>query len=279
MLIELVLAATFVLPKQQSDATIGFTAVNLQSGQRVSVRGAERFPMGSVYKFPIALAVLRRVDAGEISLEQKVTIAPEELAPGWSPLRDEARGKTFTTTVGDLLERMVSISDNSASDALLRLAGGPSAVTKRMTELNVTNVRIDRSELQIHRELDTPDGVERYALDVRDTSTPDAMADLLAKFYRKQEGLKPASHDLLLALLTKSPTGKAKLRAGAPAGWTVAHKSGMMPGTSNDVGLLVSPDGKTRIAIAIFAKAAKSDYDVVDADIAAITRAVVEELR
>ena len=164
-------------------------------------------------------------------------------------------------------------------DAEQCLAGGPAVVTKRMVELEAASVRIDRSELQIHRELDQPDGKARYAVDVRDTATPDAMADLLIRFWRREDGLTPASHDLLLEHLTNSPTGKAKLRAAAPAGWTVAHKSGMMPATSNDVGLVVSPDGRTQIAIAIFAKAATSDYETIDADIAAIARAAIEALR
>ncbi|HYO75599.1 MAG TPA: serine hydrolase, partial [Thermoanaerobaculia bacterium] len=76
----------------------------------------------------------------------------------------------------------------------------------------------------------------------------------------------------------ESPTGERKLRAAAPKGWTVAHKSGMMPATSNDVGVLTSPDGRTNIAIAIFAKGATSDFVTVDSDIAAVTRAVLEAL-
>lgn len=234
--------------------------------------------MGSVYKFPIALTLLRRVDAGTLSLDQTVRIEPKDFAPGWSPLRDEAGNEAVTLTVRDLLERMVSLSDNTASDALLRLVGGPVPVTTRLAELGGATIRVDRSEKQMGEDLDRPGGVAAYARDVRDTATPDAMADLFAAFWRKQDGLTRESHELLLSLLAKSPTGAKKLRSGAPAGWTVAHKSGMMPGTSNDAGLLISPDGGTCIAIAIFAKGATSSYDAIDADIAAITRAVVEEL-
>jgi beta-lactamase class A len=78
--------------------------------------------------------------------------------------------------------------------------------------------------------------------------------------------------------MTESPTGQRKLRAAVPKGWTVAHKSGMMPATSNDVGVLTSPDGKTNIAIAIFAKGATSDFPTIDADVAAVTRAVIDAL-
>jgi beta-lactamase class A len=277
-MLTLILAAALTLPPQQSDATIGVAAIHLETGQRVGVRENERFPMGSVYKFPIGLTVLKRVDSGLLRLDREVTIDPKEFAPGWSPLRDKAAGRPVTRTVGELLELMVSISDNTASDALLKLAGGPVSVTTRMAELNAAAVRVDRSETQIHRELDAPDGVARYTRDVRDTATPAAMAELLATFWKKRDGLSPASHDLLLRHMTESPTGERKLRAGVPRGWTVAHKSGMMPATSNDAGILTSPDGKTHIAIAIFAKGATSDYPAIDADVAAITRAVVEAL-
>jgi beta-lactamase class A len=277
-MISLILAATLVLPPQKSDAVIGVTAIHLESGRRVSVRGTERFPMGSVYKFPIGLTVLKRVDSGTLSLERKITIEPKEFAGGWSPLRDEAQGKAVTRTVGELLELMVKMSDNTASDTLLKLVGGPLPVTTRMAELNAAGVRIDRSEKQMEKDLKGPDGTARYTRDVRDTSTPDAMAELLVTFWHKRDGLMPGSHALLLRHMAESPTGERKLRAGVPKGWTVAHKSGMMPATSNDVGILTSPDGKTNIAVAIFAKGATSDYPTIDADVAAVTRAVIEAL-
>lgn len=277
-MLTLLLVAALSLPPQKSNAVIGVAAIHLESGRRVGVRATERFPMGSVYKFPIGLTVLKRVDGGTLSLDRKVTIEPEEFAAGWSPLRDEAHGKPITRSIGELLELMVSMSDNTASDVLLRLAGGPVAVTTRMAELNAAKVRIDRSEKQIHKELEEPDGTARYTRDVRDTATPDAMADLLATFWNKRDGLSPQSHELLVRHMTESPTGERKLRAAAPKGWKVAHKSGMMPATSNDVGVLTSPDGRTTIAIAIFAKGATSDFVTVDSDIAAVTRAVLEAL-
>jgi beta-lactamase class A len=279
MITTLLLAATlFTMPAQKSDAVIGVTAVHLETGRRISVRGSDHFPMGSVYKFPIALAVLRRVDTGTLSLAQKVTIEPEDFAGGWSPIRQKANGKTVTHSVGELLEAMVKMSDNTASDVLLELAGGPRAVTTRLAELGAARVRVDRSEKQLIAELKAPGYQERYGADVRDSATPDAMADLLAAFWNGRDGLSRESHALLVKHMTESPTGERKLRAALRDGWTVAHKSGQMPRTSNDVGVLISPDGKQHIVIAIFSKDAKDDVTIVDADIAAITRAVLAEL-
>ena len=276
----LILAAILALPPQTSDAVIGVSAIHLETGQRLSVRNMERFPMGSVYKFPIALAVLRRVDAGTLSLQQVVTIEPRDFSPGHSPLRDEAHGRAIVLTVRELLRHMVSMSDNTASDALLRLIGGPNAVNVRLAELGAGNIRVDRSEKQMaHDILDTPGGIERYAIDARDTATPDAMAELLVAFWKKRDGLSKSSHDLLVHWMTDTPTGKRRIRAGVSADAVVVHKTGTMPGTVNDVAIVVSPDGKQHIAIAIFTKGSKRDVtSEAEDDIAAIARKVMATL-
>jgi beta-lactamase class A len=279
-MLTLILAATLTLPPQKSDAILGVSAIHLESGKRVSVRGSARFPMGSVYQFPIGLTVLKRVDAGTLDLNSEVTIQPRDFAPGWSPIRDQANGKPVTLTIGQLLEAMVKMSDNTASDALLKLVGGPSLVTARLVELNAPPIRVDRSETQMSVDLHAPNGVDHYAADPRDTATPDAMADLFVTFWNKSDGLSPNSHALLLEHMTKSTTGPRKLRSILPSGWTLAHKTGSMPGTSNDAGILTSADGKEHIVVAIFTRAAKTSNDVtVDADIANAARAVLDALR
>ena len=277
-MITLILAAALVLPPQKSDAVIGVAAIHLESGRRVTVRGTERFPMGSVYKFPIALTVLKRVDSGTLSLRREVTIEPKEFAPGWSPLRDDAGQRPITLTVRELLRHMVSISDNTASDALMKLVGGPFSVTTRMAELGFGGIRIDRSETQMARDLRADGGVERYAVDARDTSSPENMAELLAAFWQRRDGLTKESHDLLVHWMTVTPTGPRRIKAGVPDA-TLVHKTGTMPGTVNDVGILVSPDGKHHVAIAIFTKGSRRDKTAeAEDDIAAIAAQVWAEL-
>jgi beta-lactamase class A len=278
-MLALILAAVLALPPQKSDAVIGVSAIHLESGKRLSVRNMERFPMGSVYKFPIALAVLRRVDTRALSLGQSVTIEPRDFALGWSPLRDGANKRPIVLTAGELLQHMVSNSDNTASDALLRLVGGPSVVTTRMAELGFSAVRADRSETQMAADLAPAGGPERYAIDARDTTTPDAMADLLAAFWNKRDGLSAKSHALLVELMTKSTTGVQRIKAAVPKGSVVAHKTGTMPGTTNDVALITLPNGE-HVALAIFTKASKRDAtEDAEADIRAITRKVLQELQ
>ncbi|HEY0372573.1 MAG TPA: class A beta-lactamase [Thermoanaerobaculia bacterium] len=278
-MLTVILAAILALPPQKSDAIIGVTAIHLESGKRLSVRNAERFPMGSVYKFPIALTVLKRVDAGTLSLKQSVTIDPKDFGPGWSPLRDKANHRPITLTVGELVRHMASNSDNTASDALLALVGGPQVVTTRMAELGFSAIGVHRSETQMAADLKADGGPERYAVDARDTTTPDAMADLLVAFFHKRDGLTSASHDLLMKHLIDSPTGVHRIKAAVPAGATVAHKTGTMPGTTNDVALVTLPNGD-HVALAIFTKASRRDKaEDTEEDIRAITRKVLAELR
>jgi len=277
-MLTLILASVLTLPPQKSDAVIGVAAIHLQSGRRLTLRENERFPMGSVYKFPIGIAVLHRVDKGELSLRQKVTIEPKDFAPGWSPLRDEAHGKPITLTIAELLRHMVSISDNTASDTLLRLAGGPRAVSERMVQLGVGGIRIDRSETQIAADLDKPNGVANYAIDVRDTATPADMAALLFALWRGRDGLSAESHDLLVKLMSESTTGARRIKAAVPPGSIVTHKTGTMPGTANDAAIVTSADEKNHVVIVIFTKQGKAKLEDREDDIAAVARKIYEEL-
>lgn len=276
-MLELILAAALTLPPQKSDSVIGITAVNLQTGARVSTRGSERFPMGSVYKFPIAMATLRLVDIGRLRLDQEVTIEPKDFSPGHSPLRDEANGQPVTVTVRELLRQTVAISDNTTSDALLRLIGGPTVVTTRMAELGFGGIRIDRSEKEMARDLRAPGGVERYAMDARDTTSPDDMAGLLTAFWKGRDGLSKESHDLLVHWMTVTKTGPRRLKAAIP-GTTIIHKTGTMPGTTNDAGIVVSEDGKEAVVIAIFTKRCTKETAVCEDDLAAVARAAYIEV-
>lgn len=232
--------------------------------------------MGSVYKFPIALTVLKRVDSGTLRLDQEVTIQPKDFAPGWSPLRDRANGQPVTLTLRELLRHMASLSDNTACDALLRMVG-THAVTTRMAELGFAGIRVDRTETEMARDLRAAGGVARYAIDARDTTTPDAMAGLLLAFLQGKDGLSKSSHDLLVQWMTVTPTGPRRIKAGVPEGATVIHKTGTMPGTTNDAAIVIVGDDE--VVMAIFTKASKRDKTAdAEDDIAAIAAKVWEEL-
>jgi beta-lactamase class A len=242
-------------------ATMGVAAVDLESGRSVRIRADERFPMGSVFKFPTALTFLRLVDQKKFDLDAKVTIPVSAFAPGYSPIRDNAHGKPVTMTYRDIVIAMLRESDNTAADFLLPKVGGPAAVTKRLRELGIDGIRVDRSETQMAADLHKPGGVARYAVDPRDTATPNATVELLRKFWLAQDGLSPEMHAFAMKQMLDTPTGAKRIKAALPAGATLAHKTGTMPGTANDVGIITMPGGKHHVLIAIFMKAATTEED------------------
>jgi len=267
------LAIAITFPK--TDARVGYAAVDLESGRRVSFHGDDHFPMASVFKFPVALVVLQRVDAGEFKLDDPITIQPLQFSRGHSPLRDSANGKPVTATVRRLIELMVVESDNTAVDYFIRRLGG-SAITKRIYALGGDGVRVDRPENDIAEAINMH-GIAAYVHDIRDTATPDGMVRLLAAFARRKDGLTPSSHDLMLHFMTASHN-PVRLASALPTGAVVAHKTGTMPGVFNDVGIITSADGKHHIAIAVFTKKpAMQNEEVALGVVGQIARAVYDD--
>lgn len=187
-------------------------------------------------------------------------------------MRDRAQGKAVTTSLLNLVDYAVRISDNTAADALLRIVG-KKETTAYIHGLGVAGVRIDRSETELARDLSSPAGVTRYATDPRDTVTPAAMVQLLTKLQHAQAGLSPEGQSLLFTMMTRSTTGAHRIRSILPAGAALAHKTGTMPGVANDAGIITTPQGQ-HIAIAILTKGRRSgtddDIDRVIADIASV---------
>jgi beta-lactamase class A len=266
----------------------------------VSLNGAEGFPMASTFKVPVAIELLTRVDAGELQLDQMIPLKPSDLHPGSGTLADLFNKPGVALSVRNLLELMLLISDNSATDVVLRLAGGGPAVTARMEKLGIRGIRVDRPTAQLIadwigvRQLPppeqwTPEGFEaafnavtpeeqkaaarRFDQDPRDTATPDAMAALLQRIYRR-DLLKPASAELLLDIMSRCRTGEARLRGLLPEGTPVAHKTGTIGGTTNDVGIITLPGGAGHVAIAVFVKASAKEVPARERAIAEISRAV-----
>lgn len=259
----------------QTDATVGVAAIDLESGRRVSIHGDDHFPMASVFKFPVALAVLQRVDAGELKLDGAITIEPKQFSRGHSLLRDSTNGKPITARVRHLIELMVVESDNTAVDYFIRRLGA-SAITARIRAVGGDGVRVDRPENDIAEAIQTH-GVAAYFRDVRDTATPDGMVRLLAAFAKRKDGLTSANHDLLAHFMTASHN-PVRLGSALPPGAIVAHKTGTMPGVFNDVGIITSADDKHHIAIAVFTKKSSlQNEDVALRVVGQIARAVYDE--
>lgn len=277
LLLAAALAARIQVLARPIGGTVGVAAVQVEDGRRISVNGGERFPMASVFKFPIALTLLQQVDEEKLFLTNDATIPPERFSAGHSPLRDAANGKPIQSTIGALLQASLRDSDNTANDYLFDLIGGSPAVTRRMKALGVRGVRVDRRENDVIKDIRRA-GEAAYVRDPRDTATPDGMAALLVLFAQGKDGLSPESHEIAMRAMTDTQTGPDRIRAGIPAAALLAHKTGTMPRVLNDVGIITTPEGK-HIAIAVFTKGSTASEKARAKVVADIARLAYEELR
>jgi beta-lactamase class A len=284
---------------KNSGGIVGATAIHIETGRRVSLNGTERFPMASTFKVPIAVQLLTRVDKGEVKLDQMVELKVSDLHPGSGTLADLFDKPGVALSVRNLLELMLLISDNSATDVTLRVAGGPEAVTARLRSLGIEGINVSGStaemiaawlgaRLPANEEQWTPDVFDkafeavspeeqkaagkRFEQDPRNTATPDSFADLLVKIHRK-ELHKSDTAELLLDILRRCRTGDARLKGLLPAKTVVAHKTGTIGGTANDVGIITLPDNAGHIAIAVFVKSSDKELPARERVIAEIARA------
>jgi beta-lactamase class A len=143
------LQATLSRLARQTPGVAGISVMHIESGASAAVNGDQRFPMMSVYKLPIAIHALREADAKRLNLDESVTLAAADRRPGFSPMAEKiAAGGPLTVTIRDLLFEIVTRSDNTASDWLLRRVGGPRAVAATLRALAVDGVDVSRYELE-----------------------------------------------------------------------------------------------------------------------------------
>jgi beta-lactamase class A len=247
---------------------VGVAITLLEGGEVIAMNGQKHFPMQSVYKLPIGMAVLQQVDQGKLKLEQKISVKPDEFVRvgQHSPIRDKnPRGANLS--LNEILRYAVSESDGTASDVLMRVGGGAVVVRKYLHDLGIDNIMVIDTEKEIGRSVE---------VQYRNWATPEAALALL-KVVAEGRSLSPESHRLLLQLITETPTGLKRIKGLLPAGTVVAHKTGTglsegLTRAVNDIGIVTLPDAR-RLAIAVFVSDTKLDSEACEAVIAKISRA------
>lgn len=252
----------------QFSAKIGVTALVLETEEiLVSFHGGDRFPMQSVYKFPIAMAILNEVDQGRLKLNQKIKVEPSEIIPrGVSPIR-EKYPQGAVLTLSELLRLNIVDSDGTACDVLLRIMGGTAKVQYYLNNLGITGINIATTEM-----VQVSDDWIQY----QNWSTPDAMTQLLYLFYNKKVLSKP-SHLMLLKWMKASIPGAQRLKGALPKNAIVAHKAGTsgtndgLTRATNDVGIITLPNGN-HLAISVFVADTYASQEEREGLIAAIAK-------
>lgn len=254
---------------QAAQGRVGVAATIVETGETVDLRGNEQFPMQSVYKMPIGMAVLHQVDQGKLTLNQTVRVEPAEYVSEQqrSPLRDN-HPKGTNVTIQALLRYAVSESDGSASDVLMRLAGGAPVIMGYLKTLGITGIIVANTEKEL--------GADQ-TVQYRNWATPKEAIRLLAAL-QKGRGLSTTNRTILLRMMTDTETGLKRLKGLLPAGTSVAHKTGTsltidgVTAATNDIGLITLPNGQ-HMAIAVFISDAKADSVVREEVIAKIAKA------
>jgi beta-lactamase class A len=228
---------------------VGVGAVLVETGQTVYLDRKGQYPMQSVYKLPIAMAVLKLIDEGKVQIDQEVSITPDDFVrQGFhSPIRNVNPQGTVMNVYG-IMRYSISESDGTASDVLLDLAGGPDAVMNYLKSIGINEVIVADSEKSISKDWET-----QY----RNWATPEASIELLRRLYERRANLSEQMTNLLMDFMTNSDTGGRRIKRGLPQGASIAHKTGTggvqngITGATNDIGIITLPDGR-HLLIAIY---------------------------
>jgi beta-lactamase class A len=287
--------------------TVGVAAREIERGESADFNASAALPMQSVFKLPIAIAILSEADHGRIGLATPVVVTVADLTPGASPIAVTVASEGHHTyTIRELLDFMAGQSDNTAADILLGIAGGAPRIQQFLHEHGLDHIDVSLTEREMAAEyygVPFPNGApdplnefesavrnqspsqraaaaQTFSADSRNTATTTGLADLLVKL---QTGalLSPASSTLLLGILTRSPITRGRLKGLLPLAVPVAHKSGTsattngVTGATNDIGVITMPD-HSHLAIAVLIKDSSAPAAVRDSVIARVAKAAYD---
>lgn len=274
----------------EAKGKVGVAAVVLETGEAALLNADERFPMQSVYKLPISMAVMEQVRLEKLDLNEKVGVTKDDFVRAGmrSPMRDEnPNGGEFT--VRELIRLSLVESDGTASDVLMRVAGGAGEIQACLTQVGVRDMKVVNTENEIGRDWQTQ--YENWAtpiaavellrlLNISRFDIRGADSDCLSTGTLRKGQTVPACGDnqLLYHFMSMSMPGAKRLKGLLPKDTDVAHKTGTggtqngITGATNDIGIIYLPNGK-HLAIAVFLSDSPADEKTREAVIAKIAKA------
>ena len=256
---------------KDKNATVGITVIANNFQDTLSVNGTNRSPMQSVYKFPIALAVLSEIDKGKLKLDQKIKITKKELLPDtWSPIREDfPNGGELT--IAEIIKYTVAGSDNNGCDILLRLIGGPRTVEAFLIKNDCRNIAIKFDEETMHKD---------WNAQYHNGATSNSLTQLLIKAYRNDISLSKETHSFIWQVMEQTTTGQKRLKGQLPENTYVAHKTGTsgandagLSAATNDIGVIKLPNGEV-VFISVLVSESKEDSEINEKIIADVSKAV-----
>jgi beta-lactamase class A len=243
------LEASILRTTRSINATWGIYMKSLETGDQIAVDADRQMETMSTIKIPLMIEVLEQVKAGKFKLTDKYTFAENDSQPGTGTIQRLDVGAVMT--VKDLITMMIIVSDNTATEVLYRMVGGPDAVNARMQAMGLETTRAMNVPSKWFPALRAAPTTEQFYRDGKSPfgySTPREMGQLLEMMERGTL-VDKASSDLMLRIM------RAQLyRTRIPryvTGYTIPHKTGdFLPYVGDDVGVLEAP-GKT-IVLTVF---------------------------
>jgi len=260
---------------QSFNGDIGIAVRDVQSGWTTSFDGDTFFPQQSVSKFWVALTAFDKADRGELSMSAPVTLTKSDITLFHQPIAAQIGAGGYSTTIGDLIFRAITTSDNTCNDFVLWKAGGPDAVRAFLRSRDIEGIRFGPGERLLQSQIAGIQwqqsyaynggfykarnalplsarraAFERYIANPMDGATPNGIVDALSRL-KRGELLSPASTQRLLAIMGNTKTGAQRLKGGLAPGWHLSHKTGtgqVLGGEQagyNDIGILTGPDGRS----------------------------------
>lgn len=247
-------------------ASIGVSIIAIEEKETVLINNDRRFPMQSVYKFPLAIAVLKKVDEGVLSLDQKIYVKKSDLHNTWSPLKEKYPEGNLFISVRELLAYTISRSDNNTCDILFGLLGGPKKVDTLLHSIGIKNISIVATEYEMSK---------KWSIQYKNSTNPLAMSALLENWYQNQI-LSDSSTQFLNKIMVDNYTSKMRIKGLLPESIVVAHKTGSsgtnkkgISAGTNDVGIITLPNGH-HLAISVFVSDSSENYETNESIIAEI---------
>ncbi len=245
---------------------VGYTVVNLDTGERLARRGDEPFPTASLIKVPIAIAVMDQVALGQLSLDDRITVLRIEKVPGAGVLQFLHDGAEIT--VRDAMWLMLTISDNTATNLLLSRVE-MRRVWEAMEKRGLPRTKV-HSKVFLRLASVAPDSSVKYGLGV---TTPNEMARLFT-LLAERKAVSPAADSVLLDMLEHNEDGELLQRYAD--GVRAAHKTGATDAVRTECSLFFL---STRVVACAFTRENVDQRWVIDSEpqrtMAELGRAIV----
>ena len=257
------------------DGRVGIAVKSIDEGWSTGWKADELYPQQSVSKLWVSITAMDAVDKGRVSLDDRVTLTRDDLTLFHQPIASLILGGGYTTTLGDLMVKAITTSDNTANDKLMRSVGGPEAVRAMLRDKRLGAIRFYNGERALQSRIagliwspsysignafyEARDALplsvrrsafNRYVEDPYDGASPSAIVNALARL-KRGELLSPATTARLLDIMSNTHTGANRLKGGLAPGWVLNHKTGTgqvlgaQQAGYNDIGILTAPDGRS----------------------------------